>query len=552
MLTITLYSNIITIGKRFFIMNKRPIILTILDGYGYSEETKGNAVKKAKTPNINAFYKNNPTVLIEASGEAVGLPAGQMGNSEVGHQNIGAGRIVYQSLTYINQLIKDGRFFENEVFVNAVKHTLKYNSKLHLMGLVSDGGVHSHINHIKAFLDLAKMHGAKEVYLHALMDGRDVAPQAGPEYIQELVDYMAKINFGKLATIGGRYYGMDRDKNLTRTNVHYDAIVNRKGLFFSDFREYFKEQYETLPKNGFDPSDEFLVPGINKNVNGQLGDNDAVIFFNFRPDRAIQFGTIVTNPYFYQNPPLKDGKPEYKAFVPSPILKNIYYACTMKYADSVHGHIALSLPKLDNGLGVFLADKGYTQLRIAETEKYAHVTFFLDGTVNYDGVEKPELKGARRILVPSPKVATYDLQPEMSAPGVTDALLKELDKGDLDVVILNYANPDMVGHTAIESAVIKALETVDACVGRILEWVEKHDATIMITADHGNSEKLLDEEGKPFTAHTSNPVRFGINRKDIKLMKEGGKLSNIAPTIIELLGEVPPSEMTEPSLIIKN
>lgn len=532
-------------------MNKRPIIFTILDGYGYSEKTEGNAVRAAKTPHISGFFKKYPTTLIAASGEAVGLPEGQMGNSEVGHMNIGAGRIVYQSLTYINQLIKDGRFFQNEEYINAVNHTLKYNSKLHIMGLVSDGGVHSHINHILAMLDLAKMHGAKDVYLHAFMDGRDVSPQNGPKYIEEIANHMAKNHFGKIATIGGRYYGMDRDKNMNRINVAYEAIVDRKGIMFSDYKAYFAEQYKTLPTSGFEASDEFLVPGINENVHGQISDNDAVIFVNYRPDRAIQIGTAITNPHFYEHAPVKDGVKAFKEYVPATILKNIYYVCTMKYADSVHGHIALHLPKLDNGLGVYLADRGYKQLRIAETEKYAHVTFFFDGTVNYDGVEKPELKGSRRVLIPSPKVATYDLKPEMSSREITDALIKELDKGDLDVVILNFASPDMVGHTAIMDAVVKAIEVVDECVGRIIEWVNKHDATLILTADHGNAEKLIDENGAPYTAHTTNLVQFAINRENIKLMASGGKLGNIAPTIIDLLGDVPPAEMTEKSLILK-
>ncbi|MFA5659817.1 MAG: 2,3-bisphosphoglycerate-independent phosphoglycerate mutase [Bacilli bacterium] len=532
-------------------MNKRPIIFTILDGYGYSTNKIGNAVLAAQTPNISGFFAKYPTTLIEASGEAVGLPDGQMGNSEVGHMNIGAGRIVYQSLTYINQLIKDGRFYQNEEYINAIKHTLKHKSKLHIFGLVSDGGVHSHLNHILALLDLAKMHGAKNAYLHAFMDGRDVSPQNGPGYIKTIVDHMEKINFGELATIGGRYYGMDRDKNMDRVNVAYEAIVDRKGLLFSDYQDYFATQYKTLPTQGFEASDEFLIPGINEKVNGKVEDNDAIIFINYRPDRAIQMSTIITNPHFYENPPLKDGKPQWKAYKPATELNNIYFVCTMKYADSVKGHIALSLPKLDNGLGVFLANHGYKQLRIAETEKYAHVTFFFDGTVNFDGVEKPELKGSRRVLVPSPKVATYDLKPEMASREITDALIKELDKGDLDVVILNFASPDMVGHTAIMSAVVKAVEVVDECVGRIVSWVNAHDATLILTADHGNAEKLLDEEGRPYTAHTTNLVQFAINRENIKLMPKGGKLGNIAPTIIELLGDNPPVEMTEPSLIIK-
>lgn len=533
-------------------MKKTPIIFTILDGYGYSEDPYGNAVMAAKAPNIKNFFKTYPTVLIEASGEKVGLPAGQMGNSEVGHMNIGAGRIVYQSLTYINQLIKDGRFYQNTEYLNAINHTNKHNSKLHIFGLVSDGGVHSHINHIIALLDLAKKAGAKDAYLHAFMDGRDVGPQNGPKYIETIVKHMEQESFGQLATISGRYYAMDRDKNLARNDLAFQAIANHQGLLFSSYEDYFAAQYKQLPTQGFEESDEFLIPGINETVDAKLDDNDAVIFINYRPDRAIQISTIITNPHFYENPPIKDGKPAYLPYLPNKILKNVYYVCTMKYADSVKGHIALSLPKLDNGLGVFLANKGYKQLRIAETEKYAHVTFFFDGTVNYDGVEKPELPGCRRVLVNSPKVATYDLEPEMGSRGITDALIKELDKGDLDVVILNFASPDMVGHTAIMSAVVKAIEVVDECVGRISDWVNKHDATLILTADHGNAEKLLDEEGHPYTAHTTNLVQFGINRPELSLMKEGGKLGNIAPTIIDLLGDIPPVEMDEPSLILKN
>lgn len=532
-------------------MNKRPIIFTILDGYGYTKETKGNAVRTAKSPNIDRFFEEYNTTLIEASGEAVGLPEGQMGNSEVGHMNIGAGRIVYQSLTYINQLIKDGRFFENKEYINAVKHTIEHNSKLHIMGLVSDGGVHSHINHIKAILELAKKHGAKNAYLHAFMDGRDVNPQNGPKYITELDEHMKKHHFGELATISGRYYAMDRDKNLDRVDVAYKAIVNREGLSFNNFNTYFKEQYEHLPTTGFNASDEFVLPAINEHVHAPLSDNDAVIFINYRPDRAIELSTVITNPHFYANPRQKDGKVEYKPYTPATVLNNIYYVCTMKYADSVKGHIALALPKLDNSLGVFLANNGYKQLRIAETEKYAHVTFFFDGTVNFDGVEKPELTGARRVLVPSPKVATYDLMPEMASRGITDALIRELDKGDLDVVILNFASPDMVGHTAVMSAVVKAIEVVDECVGRILDWVKAHDATLILTADHGNAEKLIDVDGSPHTSHTTNLVQFAINHENIKLMEKGGKLGNIAPTIIDLLGATPPKEMTERSLIVE-
>lgn len=532
-------------------MSKKPVILAILDGYGYSLEPLGNAVLKAKTPNITSFFKDYPTTLIEASGEAVGLPPGQMGNSEVGHMNIGAGRIVYQSLTYINQKIKDNSFYENEAYLKAISHAKANKSKLHIFGLVSDGGVHSHLEHIKAILLFAKNEGLNDAYVHAFMDGRDVPPQNGPKYIRELVNYMDEIKFGKLASISGRYYAMDRDKNLSRNDLAFQIIANRSGLAFKNFETYFLEQYKSLPQTGMEPSDEFVIPAYNEEVYAPLESNDAVIYMNFRPDRAIQLSTIITNPDFYAAPPIINGNPQYIAYQPNKRFNNLCYVCTMKYADSVKGEIAFALPKLDNGLGVFLADKGYKQLRIAETEKYAHVTFFFDGTVNYDGVEKPELRGARRVLINSPKVATYDLKPEMGAYEITDALIKELNKGDLDVVILNFANPDMVGHTAIMPAVVKALEAVDECVGVIKRWVDENNATLILTADHGNAEKLLEEDGRPCTAHTTNLVQFGINNKNIKLRKDGGKLGNIAPTIIDLLGETPPQEMTEPSLITK-
>lgn len=534
-------------------MAKKPIILAILDGLGYRKQTHGNGVALANTPNLDNFFKTYPHTLIEASGEAVGLPEGQMGNSEVGHQNMGAGRIVYQSLTYINNQLKSGEFYKNAAYLKAIEHVKKEKSKLHLIGLVSDGGVHSHLNHIIALIKMAKQEGLDDVYVHCLMDGRDVDPKAGVTYIDKLSEVMEELNFGKIADIGGRYWGMDRDKNLLRNDRHYRLMVDHDGPSFSNYRDYFIDQYENvLPKAKMDSSDEFLIPTYNENVDGRIKDNDGIIFFNFRPDRAIQISTMFTNPTFYEDPPLnKDGEPVFKPYAPEHKLNNIFYVSTMKYADSVKGEIAFALPTLDNPLGPWLADHGYKQLRIAETEKYAHVTFFFDGTVNYDGVEKPELKGSRRVLIDSPKVATYDLQPEMSASKVTDALLKELDKKDLDVVILNYANCDMVGHTAIEQAVIKAVETVDTQVGRIVEWLKENDGTLILTADHGNSEQFLDEKGLPFTAHTTNPVHFSINIPGLRLMKEGGKLSNIAPTIIELLGEEVPKAMDQPSLIVK-
>lgn len=533
-------------------MIKRPIILAILDGFGYRTETHGNGVALAKKPNLDRFFATYPHTLIEASGEAVGLPEGQMGNSEVGHMNIGAGRIVYQSLTYINAAIKDGSFFKNEKYLKAIEHAKKNKTKLHIFGLVSDGGVHSHIKHIIAILRLAKQEGLDDAYVHAFMDGRDVDPQMGATYIQQIVDAMEELKFGKLADISGRYWAMDRDKNLDRVDIAYRVLVDHDGPSFTDFKAYFKDQYASLPKRGMDASDEFVMPHFNALVDGRISDNDSIIFMNFRPDRAIEISTLFTNPTFYAHPTMKkDGSLAWKPYQPAHQLKDIHFVCTMKYADNVKGEIAFALPSLDNPLGPWLADHGYTQMRIAETEKYAHVTFFFDGTVNYDGVEKPELKGSRRALVNSPKVATYDLKPEMSAFEVTDTLIAELDKKDLDVVILNFANMDMVGHTAIPKAVITAVEAVDTCVGRILEWIDKNGGTIMITADHGNSEYILDDDDRPFTAHTTNPVLFGINIPGAKLMEKGGKLSNIAPTIIELLGDTKPSEMKEPSLLVK-
>ncbi len=531
-------------------MNK-PIILCILDGFGYRKESHGNAILEAHKPNLEQFMNKYPTTLIEASGMAVGLPRGQMGNSEVGHLNIGAGRIVYQSLTLLNKAVEDGSFFTNEHYLRAIEHVKKHNSKLHIMGLMSDGGVHSHLDHVIAMLHLAKKEGLSKVYVHAFMDGRDVDPQAGVKYIDQIQKTMDELGCGELADISGRYYAMDRDKNLDRNDVAYRVMVDHDGPSFEDYRTFFKEQYESLPNSGKDPSDEFIIPHFHQGVDGKIEDNDAVIFMNFRPDRAIQIGTIITNPYFYQNPPMNcEGKPAYKAYVPHHVLKNIFFVSTMKYADSVQGEIAFSLPSLKNVLGVYLADRGYRQLRIAETEKYAHVTFFFDGTVNYDGVTQPELTNCKRILVNSPKVATYDLKPEMSAYEVTDRLLEALNQKDLDVVILNFANCDMVGHTAVHDAVVKAVETVDECCGRLIKWVEENGATLMITADHGNAELIEDDEGKPFTAHTTSLVPFAINLPGVELRKDG-KLSNIAPTIISLLGEEIPSEMTEPSMIIK-
>ncbi len=532
-------------------MKKKPIILCIMDGYGIRSNPNGNAILEAKKPHLDAFFNKYAYTMINASGEYVGLPDGQMGNSEVGHMNIGAGRIVYQSLTLINKAIKDKTFFANPTYLEAIEHAKKNHSKLHIFGLTSDGGVHSHITHILAMIEMAKKEGLDDVFVHCFMDGRDVNPQAGVTYVDMIQTKMDELHFGHIADIGGRYWGMDRDKNMDRVDVAYRCMVDHDGPSFTDYKKFFKEQYEELPKMGKEASDEFLIPHYNANCDGRISDNDAIIFMNYRPDRAIQISTLFTNPMFYEHPPVKeDGTLAYKPYVPTHPLKGIFYVCTMKYADSVKGKIAFELPKMTNILGVWLAEHGYKQLRIAETEKYAHVTFFFDATMNFDGVERPELNNCTRVLINSPKVATYDLQPEMSAYKVLDALMVELNKHYLDVVILNFANCDMVGHTAVHNAVVKAVETVDECVGKIIDWCEANDATLLVTADHGNAEEILDANGKPFTAHTTNLVPFCINRTDIELVKEGGKLANIAPTIIELLGETKPVEMNEESLII--
>lgn len=534
-------------------MEKKPIILCIMDGYGIRHNPVGNAVYDARKPNLDAYFKKYSYTEINASGEYVGLPDGQMGNSEVGHMNMGAGRIVYQSLTLINKAIKDGDFFENEKYLAAIEHAKKFHSKLHIFGLVSDGGVHSHINHILAMIELAGKSGLDDVYMHCFMDGRDVDPQAGAKYVDMIQKKMDELHFGHIADIGGRYWGMDRDKNMDRVDVHYRLMVDHDGPSFDDYHDFFKYEYEEeLPKVGKAPSDEFLIPHYNAKVDGRIGDNDAIIFMNYRPDRAIQISTLFTNPDFYECPPKKDdGSLAWKPYKPEHPLKNIFYVCTMKYADSVKGVIAFEPQKLNNILGEYLANNGFTQLRIAETEKYAHVTFFFDGTMNFDGVERPELKGCRRVLINSPKVPTYDMQPEMSAPLVLEALLKELNKHDLDVVILNFANCDMVGHTAVHDACVKAVETVDHCVGEIIKWCDENGGTLLVTADHGNAEEILDENGKPMTAHTTNLVPFCINRVGLKLRQKEGKLADIAPTILELLGVEKPKEMTGVSLIEK-
>lgn len=522
-----------------------------MDGYGLRKDEVGNAIKQAKKPNLDAFMNEYPMTTLEASGEEVGLPEGQMGNSEVGHMNMGAGRTVYQSLTLINKAIKDKTFFENEHYLYAINNVKEKNSKLHLFALASDGGVHSHLNHLLAMITLCHEQGIKkdQLFVHAFMDGRDVGQKDGKKFLDKIANKLEEYGYNKIASIHGRYYAMDRDKNNDRVDKSYRVLTLREGNTYVDHSAYLKAQYKEMEAMGKDGSDEFIIPAYNEELDARITDHDSIIFLNFRPDRAIQISTIITNPYFYQNPPIKeDGQPAYKSYVPPVILNDITYICTMKYADSVNGRIAFKLPTLNKTLGEVLAIKGYKQLRIAETEKYAHVTFFFDGTINYDGVEKPELNGCRRVLVNSPKVATYDLKPEMSAYEVTDKLINELDKKDLDVVILNFANCDMVGHTAIMPAVIKAVETVDECVGKILAYLEKNGGTLLLTADHGNAEMCIDEKGEPMTQHTTSLVPFVVNDKSISLRK-GGALRDIAPTILDLLNEAIPNEMDGKTLI---
>ncbi|MCF7925558.1 MAG: 2,3-bisphosphoglycerate-independent phosphoglycerate mutase [Candidatus Izimaplasma sp.] len=501
---------------------KKPVALIIMDGFGLADNDTGNAVSLANTPNVDLLMKEYPTNTLKASGLSVGLPEGQMGNSEVGHMNLGAGRIVYQSLTRINKAIEDGSFFKNEAYLNAIKNVNDNDSKLHIMGLLSDGGVHSHILHIKAFLDLAKQNNVKETYIHALLDGRDVPPDSAPIYIQELLDYMAEINYGKIATVGGRYYGMDRDKNWDRVQKHYDVVTQAKGPYYEDPIAGVKANHKDKVW------DEFVIPFV-VNKNGMIEDKDSVIFANFRPDRAIEIGTALSNPTAcnlnYENGPT-----------------DITFIQTMSYADSVKGEIAFDLKQLKSMYGDVISDAGLNQLRIAETEKYAHVTFFFDG-----GMDK-EIKNSKRVLVNSPKVATYDMQPEMSAYTVTDKILDEIASDKHDTIILNYANCDMVGHTGDIPATIKAVETVDECVGKVVDAILDKGGVALVTADHGNAEKMLDEKGNIFTAHTTSLVPLIITDKDVTI-RDGGVLADIAPTMLEYLGITQPKEMTGQTLI---
>lgn len=524
---------------------KKPTVLCIMDGYGISSTIKGNAVNAANKPTLDYLMQNYPHTLLQASGMAVGLPDGQMGNSEVGHLNIGAGRIVYQSLTLINKAVMDGSFYQNEAYLDAIRHVKTNNSKLHIMGLLSDGGVHSHIDHIKALVRLAKNAGLDDVYVHAFLDGRDVEPQTGYKYISELNETFKELGIGKIATIMGRSYSMDRDNNLSQVDKAYECMVNNVGHAYTNEEEFMNFQYQLLKDTNHKVIDEFVEPGYNANYNVKITDNDSIIFANFRPDRAIEISTVFTNPYFYSSP--KDGD-KFASYTPKTILNNLCFICTMKYAESVHGKIAFQPVTLTNIFGQYISEKGLTQLRIAETQKYAHVTFFFDGTMNFDGVERPQLEGCNRVLIKSPDVISFDLQPEMSAYGVIDALLAELDKGIYDVVIVNFANCDMVGHTAVFDATKKAVEVVDECVGKLYRKVKNMGGVMLITADHGNADCLLDENDLPVTSHTTNPVPFIVTDTKYEL-RDGANLGDIAPTMLKILDLPQPVEMTGTSII---
>ncbi len=512
-------------------MNKKPTVLMILDGYGLNEKTEGNAVVKGKTPVMDKLMAEYPFVRGNASGMAVGLPDGQMGNSEVGHLNMGAGRIVYQDLTKITKAIQDGDFFENPALLAACENVKKNDSALHMFGLVSDGGVHSHNTHIYGLLELAKRQGLEKVYVHCFLDGRDTPPASGKEYVEQLVAKMEEIGVGEVATVMGRYYAMDRDNRWDRVEKAYRAMVFGEGETAKSGPEGIKASYDK------ETTDEFVLPTVVKKDGAPVAtikDNDSIIFFNFRPDRAREITRTFCD----------DG---FTGFARGERVKT-FYVCFTEYDVTIENkQVAFVKEEITNTFGEFLAAKGKRQARIAETEKYAHVTFFFNG-----GVEEPN-EGEDRILVNSPKVATYDLKPEMSAYEVCDKLTGAIRSGEYDVIIINFANPDMVGHTGVEDAAIKAIEAVDECVGKAVCAVKEVNGQMFICADHGNAEQLIDDEtGEPFTAHTTNPVPFILVNADPSYkLREGGCLADIAPTLIELMDMEQPKEMTGKSLLVK-
>ncbi|OPF88593.1 phosphoglycerate mutase (2,3-diphosphoglycerate-independent) [Vagococcus martis] len=507
-------------------MEKAPVAIIILDGYGKRDEVTGNAVAQANTPNFDRFWNNYPHNTLKASGLDVGLPDGQMGNSEVGHTNIGAGRIVYQSLTRIDKAIEDKEFQTNVALNNGIQHALDNDSALHLFGLLSDGGVHSHQNHLYALLKMAKESGVKETYVHAFLDGRDVAPTSAYGYMEELLKVMKELDYGKVATVSGRFYAMDRDKRWERVSKAYEAIVDGIGVKATDPLQAIQESYDN------EVNDEFLVPVVieeNGKPVGQVKDNDSVIFFNFRPDRAIQLSNAFTDK-------------EWERFERKNHPENVKFVTMTLYNPSIVAEVAFPPIEMKNVIGEVLSDAGLKQLRIAETEKYPHVTFFMNGGRN------EEFPGESRILINSPKVETYDLKPEMSAYEVTDALLADIKADKHDAIILNFANPDMVGHSGILEAAIKAIEAVDECLGKVVDAIIAKGGSAIIFADHGNSETMTTPEGNPHTAHTTVPVPVIVTKAGATL-RDGGRLADVAPTMLDLLGIEKPEEMTGESLI---
>ena len=516
-------------------MKKTPYAIIIMDGYGLAEKGAGNAISLNGSKNVNALIKEYPSSTLGASGMSVGLPDGQMGNSEVGHLNMGAGRIVYQDLTKITKAISDGEFFDNPALIKAMDNAKYNNKKLHLYGLMSDGGVHSHITHVYALLKMAKMRGLEQCFVHCFMDGRDVSPTSGADFVKSLQAEMNKIGIGKVADVCGRYYAMDRDNNWDRIEKAYDMLTLGEGIRTDDPVNAIVQSYS----DGV--TDEFIKPTKvyeNGKPVGLIEKGDSVICFNFRPDRARQITRAVSQKDFIV--------PKGTAFERKTGWLDPVYVCFTVY-DATYQNVEIAFPKtsMDNTLGEYLAKQGKKQLRIAETEKYAHVTFFFNG-----GIEQPN-ENEVRDLIPSPKVATYDLKPEMSAFEVTDKVLEELDGGQFDVVILNYANCDMVGHTGVIPAAVKAVGTVDECVKKVTDKILEMGGSALLTADHGNADKLLSEDGSPFTAHTTNPVPVVLvseKYKDVKLRTDG-VLADLAPTLLEIMGLPVPKEMTGKSLI---
>ncbi|WP_276858017.1 2,3-bisphosphoglycerate-independent phosphoglycerate mutase [Intestinimonas timonensis] len=505
-------------------MNKTPTTLIIMDGFGLREETMGNAIANARKPHLDRIFAENPGCKLSASGLDVGLPDGQMGNSEVGHTNIGAGRVVFQDLPRITKAIADGDFFTNEAYVAAMDDCKAKGTALHIMGLMSDGGVHSHIDHIFAALDMAKQRGLTKVYVHAFLDGRDVPPSSGKDFVARLQAKCQDLGNAHIGVISGRYYAMDRDKRWERLQKAYDALVMGEAPFEADPVAAVQKSYDA------EVTDEFVVPVLCCKE-AVISENDSVIFMNFRPDRAREITRALVDPDF-------TDLERKKGYFP------LHFVCTTEY-DATMPNVTVAFPKqkLTNIFGEYISDLGLTQLRIAETEKYAHVTFFFNG-----GVEQT-FPGEDRVLVPSPSVPTYDLKPDMSAKEVTDACVERIESGNYDVIILNFANCDMVGHTGVYEAARLAVETVDECVNRVVEATSKMGGISLITADHGNADRMLEDDGvTPYTAHTTNPVPFYIVGADVKL--RDGKLADIAPTMLDLMGLEKPAEMDGETLIL--